>query len=123
MDSVVLTCTIAGTHESQAVSVGGTYTANVRSLAFFTTDLTNSFVGITNDTDPFTFAILENIGAVDAYVFFGRLSVGLPAGKAIVISGSTAEDNSGTKAYASANTIQARARTASGTRITALIGY
>lgn len=123
MDSATVTINITGTHDGTSYNESGTFTASVRSLTKFSRDVSNSFASVSVPSEAFVFAIVENRGDEDAFVFFGRLTCVLPAGKAIVISGSTAEDVSGTKAYAAAVGLYVSSRTSAGTRITGVIGY
>jgi hypothetical protein len=123
MDTLNVTININGTHDGVTFTESGSFSANVRAVSKLTADVTNSFQTISLGQHSFVFAIITNTGDDDALVFFGRLTVGVPIGKSIVISGSTAEDVSGTKAYAEALSITARSKTSAGTRLRALIGY
>jgi hypothetical protein len=122
MDTLNVTININGTHDGVTFTESGSFSANVRAVSKLTADVTNSFQTISLGQHSFVFAIITNTGDDDALVFFGRLTVGVPIGKSIVISGSTAED-AGTKAYAEALSITARSKTSAGTRLRALIGY
>jgi len=122
MDSLVTTITISGTHDGQTYLTTASYNANVRSVSKFSRDLSSSFDQIYQSPGAIVIAIIENTGTDDAYVFLGRISTIVPAGRTIVINGSTGVDSSGVTMYAG-SAIEAKSRTSAGTRINCIIAY